>query len=257
MPDIDLFEAYKRAVASTRDEIICWWYFGTISAHLDDGTEVPCTGCQTLMAFKVHHLSPTSMRIDWLETCLLRDLQRGQLNQAWFNPLTGLSSPLASTFYDGPVTYFITKNGDAIDFTIEQAGATILSSSISATVADGRIVFTQREEKKRSFAQQSADAQAEPGVHLQTELIFAADLAQASDPATVSAACSGFYSAAVEGMISAWMDFGARKGNSSVKGVTQKARADEALDPVAWAIFQERFPDFFDGDRVSPKAWRD
>ena len=256
MSDIDLYEAYKRTVASTEDGIICWWYFGVIAAHLDDGMEIPCTGCQTLMAFKVEHLSPTQLRIDWLETCLLRDLERGELNDNFVNPITGRTSPLASTFYDGPVTYIVTKNGAGVDLEIRQHEAEILSTSVTATVADGRIVFKQLEEKVRAFNQQSTGAPKVKGAHLQTQLLFTADLASATDPATVSAASSGYYLAAVTGMISKWMDFGDRKGNSTVKGVMHKAAADEIVDPKAWAIFQQKFPDFFDGERVSPKEWR-
>lgn len=256
MSNIDLYEAYKRVVATTRDEIICWWYSGVISAQLDDGLDIQCTGCQTLMAFKVQHLSPTSMRIDWLETCLLRDLETGELNEYYDNPLTGQRAKLASTFYDGPVTYFISKNGDGIDFRIEQHEADILSTSITATVTDGRILFRQCEEKRRSFGQQSGSGVKDAGVHLQTELLFAGDLAEATTAANENVASRGFYSAGVAGMISKWMDFGQRDGTSMVKGVTTKARADEIVAPKAWAIFRKKFPDFFDGDRVSPKAWR-
>ena len=256
MPEFDLYEAYKRVVASNRDDIICWWYSGIISAQLGDGLDIPCTGCQTLMAFKVRHLSPTSMRIDWLETCLLRDLETGQLNEFYDNPLTGRRSKLASTFYDGPVTYFVSKNGAGVDLRIEQHEAQILSTSVTATVLDGRILFRQGEEKCRSFGQQSADAATEAGVHLQTVLLFAADLAEATNPANDNVASSGYYSAGVTGMISKWMDFSPRSGNSLVKGVMRKARADEVVVPQAWAIFRQRFPDFFDGERVSPKEWR-
>lgn len=256
MPEFDLYEAYKRVVATTRDEVICWWYSGIISAQLDDGLDIPCTGCQTLMAFKVQHLSPTSLRIDWLETCLLRDLETGELNPYFDNPLTGRRAPLASTFYDGPVTYFVSKNGDGVDLRIVQHEAEILSTSVSATVSNGRILFRQGEEKRRAFAQQSSGGDKEAGVHLQTELLFAADLADATNPASENVAASGYYDAAIAGMISKWMDFSPRTGHSRVKGVMRKARADEIVSPKSWAIFREHFPDFFDGDRVSPKEWR-
>jgi hypothetical protein len=258
MQTIDLFDAYKKTVASTKDETICWWYFGVISAHLDDGLKAPCTGCQTLMAFRVQHPSASSMRIDWLETCLLRDLQRGELAETWFNPLTGRTSKLQGTFYDGPVTYLITKNGDGLDLEIRQQGATVRSTSIAASVTDGRIVFTQTERKVRAFAQQSAGVkeEEEKGVDLHTQLTFTADLAEVQNPQTLSAASSGYYLAAVSGMISKWMDFGSRSGTSTVKGVMVKSTADEVVDPKAWATFKNAFPDFFDGERVSPLAWR-
>lgn len=254
MNGIDLYDAYARTMVSRRDGMVCWWYAGVLSAHLDGLIGLPCVGSQTIMAMRVRHVSPDAMRIDWTELVLLRDLMTGKPVTDWQNPITGQSASLKSAFRDGPVTYHVSRAGAGLNLRVEQPGAIIIASHIDAEVREGQVIFTQTEVKERDFAQHTT-AKTSSAAHLVTRLMFTASLQELSaDVDTVSS--SGCYDAQLDGMLSGWMDFGTTKGTSSVRGIIRKATPDQVLDPETWAFYQQTFPDFFHNGRVSPAEWR-
>ena len=247
---MDYFDTYRKMFTSTTNEDVCWWYCGAVFKQIEGLGEVPMSQAETLMAFKTESLSPDAIKITWREIGYFRDLATGEIVTAWHNPFTGNTEVRSKSFVDGPAEYTVTRKADGVQVELTQSHARIKNVSLVTTVANGQISLVQTEDKKRSYARPDGswpDVDSPEASEIRTVLAIYGSAADVADPAKTNVRAGGYYhsGSSIKDGPGAW-------GKSVVKGVMQKARADEKLNPIAWQRLKQIYPEFFKGDRASP-----
>lgn len=242
LPSEQRFDAYRRMLASPRDEEAHWWYFGTAVVTLDGLPPLPAINAATLMVYRAESLTPDSFAIHWDEVGYFADCVTGTPVDSWINPITGrlLASPRG--FAEGPARYDIVRVDEGVRVSLTQPGAAVSSIDVSWRVENDRVWLVQRERKTRGFPEVDGklpDPGSASGFEAVTELAFLDDLD--GDGRTTT----GIYSFALAGA-PPWMGLDpALKARATVHGRILKAAPDAAPRSDSLRILQSMFPDFF------------
>ena len=255
MGEISLLDTHRRLMASATDQDVCWWYLGTTFAQVDGYPDIAALQAETIMIYRTETLSPDSYRIHWREVGYFRDPASGEVAQEWLNPITGDSMPAPRSFEEGPSSYTITADGDALLIELEQAHATVRGIDAAfGSAGPGRISLTQRERKIRGFPLPDGTMpQADSGALSETTTVLSlyADLAHVEAGSEGQVACSGLYSFELSNL-PPWMGFGTMPGRAVVKGIMRKTHPQERLNGLAWARLTDAFPAYFTGQALTP-----
>lgn len=250
---MDLFDAYRKTFASLDpDELVVWWYCGFVVSRREGTGEIPLTQAETIMVYRTRDLDAETFAIDWTEVGAFRDLVTGERMEGWFNPFDGTLAPHPKSFVDGPATFTVrrvNKDGD-IDIELVQHNARIDGVTLAASVNATTLGLVQTETKTRTFHRPDGTLPPLDGpeaTHIDTVLSIWSSLADVRDATCRNAPSRGFYTSGSKGGegTGSW-------ASTSVRGVMQKARVDERVNPIAWERLQRFYPDFFSGDRIDP-----
>ena len=236
------FAAYRNMLASPKDEMVHWWYFGTATVVVNELPAIPAINAATLMIYHTETLSSERFAIHWDEVGYFADYITGQPVESWLNPVTGRRVLAAPSFAEGPARYEVSVSGGGIAVTLSQPGATVSSIELEWSTAADRVCLVQRERKIRGFPEVDGripDPHSASGFEAVTELAFIADW-----PASGSNV-QGLYEFALAGA-PPWMGLdAAHKARATVNGVIVKAALDAPPRPESSIILRRMFPDFF------------
>jgi hypothetical protein len=235
------FKAYRRMLASERDEWVHWWYFGSVIVTVPGLPPFPAINAATLMAYRSETLSNDDFLIHWDEVGYFLDYVSAAPVDSWLNPVTGrrISSPCQ--FAEGPALYHVTRSDDGVAVTLTQPGATVDSIQVAWHGNAGELRLVQRERKTRGFPEVDGrlpDPESAAGFEAVTELAF---LDRWPSDGTQT---RGLYAFALAGA-PPWMGFEASlKARATVHGVILKSSPRNPPRPEALATLQHLFPDF-------------
>jgi hypothetical protein len=236
------FSAYRAMLASPSDEMVHWWYFGTVTVMVDGLPAIPALNAATLMIYRTETLSPDRFAIHWDEVGYFADYVTGEPITSWLNPVTGERVRAAPSFAEGPARYEVTRAYDGVAVTLSQPGATVRSIAVEWRSAPNRVWIVQREHKMRGFPEVDGripDPQSASGFEAVTALAFVGDW-----PATGSNV-QGLYEFALAGA-PPWMGLApGLKARATVNGVIMKAAVDAPPRPDSSVILRKMFPGFF------------
>ena len=236
------FAAYRNMLASPKDEMVHWWYFGTATVVVNGLPAIPAINAATLMIYHTETLSPERFAIHWDEVGYFADYITGQPIESWLNPVTGQRVLAAPSFAEGPARYEVTLAGGGIVVTLSQPGATVRSIEIEWSAAADRVRFVQRERKVRGFPEVDGripDPDSASGFEAVTALAFVADWPESGSNV------QGLYEFALSGA-PPWMGLdAAHEAHTTVNGVIVKAALDAPPRPESSIILRRMFPDFF------------
>ncbi len=242
----DLFDAYRRILATTGSEEVWWWYFGTLMVDVDGLPSVPLLEAETIMAYRTQTLSPDSFRIHWREIGYFRDPRTGEIAAPFVNPITGHQLTPPRSFLEGPGHYTITRTEAGVRLDIVQPHANIQSADVTLReLPGGRVLLQQTERKTRGLPLPDGTMPKE-GMQAHTVLSFFANAADLDKP---SAQAEGSYSFTLDGL-APWLGLGARTGGSTVHGILTKSTPAEHQNATAQTRLLDLFPQF----RTEPLA---
>ena len=236
----DLFDAYRRILATTGSDEMWWWYFGTLTVEADGLPAVPLLEAETIMAYRTQELSPDSFRIHWREIGYFRDPRTGEIAAPFVNPITGQLLTPPRAFLEGPGHYTITRTADGVRLDIVQPHANIQGADVTLReLPDGRVLLQQTERKIRGLPLPDGTMPKE-GVQARTVLSFFANAADLDKP---SARAEGSYSFTLDGL-APWLGLGAYTGRSVVNGILTKSTPAENQNATAQTRLLDLFPQF-------------
>ena len=249
MPTIDTlsadekFLAYRRMLASPKDEVVHWWYFGTVLILIDGLPALPAINAATLMIYRTETLAKDRFAIHWDEVGYFAEYTTGKPVESWLNPVTGKSIAAARNFTEGPARYEVARAAEGVTVTLTQPGATVNSIDIDWRYEGNRVWIVQRERKTRGFPEidgRLPDPDSPSGFEAVTQLAFM-DERRSSGSAT-----HGLYEFALAGA-PPWMGLDpALKARATVHGVILKAPVGHPPRPKSLAILRTMFPIFFE-----------
>lgn len=248
---MDLFTAYRKMFASLTDEPVVWWYCGGVTTQRDGVGVVPHVQAETIMVYRTRSLDANRFTIDWTEVGYFRDITTGEQLDGWFNPFSQLTEPYPKSFVDGPATFTVSRAGDAVDVALVQHNARIDGVALAASWNPASLGLVQTETKTRTFHRPDGSLpplDSPDATQIETVLSIWSSLAAVNDPTVHNAPGHGFYRSGSRGA-----GAGGTWASTVVAGTMCKARDDEKINPQAWARLQQRFPDFFQGDRIAPR----
>ena len=245
-----MLDAYRKILASTRDEDTCCWYLGTMFLRLEGRPDIPVIQAETIMVYRLDS-SGAAPRIRWTEIGYFRDPATGSPATSWLNPLTGRTVPTPRSFRDGPGSYTLAAKNDGLAVTLFQTGATVEGVETTLTVDGSRLCLHQVERKIREVRENATAAEIARLPRAVTTLNLWADRAEVENPATTSAAASGSYSFETAGL-PGWAGLDGMTGSTIVRGIMRKASTRDILNPPAWQMMKATYPDFFNSDGVAP-----
>jgi hypothetical protein len=236
------FAAYRRMLASLRDEDVHWWYFGTTLVSIEGMPPIPVINATTLMIYRTETLSADRFAIHWDEVGYFADCVTGERTESWLNPLTGRRMPAPQGFAEGPARYEVTRTGHDIAVTLTQPGARVNSINVTWCAEGERLWLVQQERKTRGFPEVDGklpDPSSASGFEAVTNLAFM------DDRAGTGADARGLYSFALAGA-PPWMGFDAAlRARATVHGVILKASPASAPRKESLQVLKEMFPEFF------------
>ena len=236
------FAAYRNMLASPKDEMVHWWYFGTATVTLDGLPAIPAINAATLMIYHTQTLSPDRFAIHWDEVGYFADYVTGEPIESWLNPVTGERVPAPPSFAEGPARYEVARADKGVVVTLSQPGATVKSIDVKWRSTANRVWIVQQERKTRGFPEVDGrlpDPDSASGFEAVTELAFVGDW-----PASGSNV-QGLYEFALAGA-PPWMGLDpALNARATVNGVILKAALDAPPRPASSAILRKLFPEFF------------
>jgi hypothetical protein len=242
----ELLLAYRKIVASTSDEEVHWWYFGTSFVEVEGHLRTPIFHPETLMVYRTETLSPTQFRIHWREVGYFRDPVTGDVAQSWLNPLNGQQIRSPQFFAEGPGHYTITATTNGLEVALSQPHAQVRSVEVKFNTDSTRIAIVQTERKVRGFPNQdgSLPSVGSGGAEAQTTLAFYADQGAVSSPGVSSAPCSGSYDFVLD-CLPPWVGLPKHRGRTLTTGVIAKCGPHETVNLLALQRLKKQFPDFF------------
>jgi hypothetical protein len=238
----------RAMVAPAAGESCAWWYFGTLSVHVDGLREFPIALIESVRLYRNDSLNADELLLSWAEIGCLRDLVSGAVAGHWLNPYTEQALPLPPSFVQGPGRYRVARTDTAVSASLDESMATVNKLSLTAQLGKGKTVLTLSETKIRSFPT-LAGAQLAPDVTLMdvtqdrtvSSYIGAADAATRTSGAV---AATGYYSTVYDDVPS-WLGFGERLGGAFVKGVMRRAKPAERVNTATWKALQRLHPGYF------------
>ena len=244
MNSSELFDAYRRMIATPDDSVVNWWYSGWTFIQIEGQPEFPLMQIMAIMTYRAETLTNKSFRIHWSEIGVFKDPATGELPTEWLNPLTGARVQPPRTFQEGPGSSTVTSTANGLQLEIVQPHATLRDAEVRFELAHGRLGFTQRERKIRGFP--AADGTLPPpgspgGFESTTELSFFASVDELSRPAG-RLAVQGVYSFTLLGL-PPWLGFGEITGRTVTRGRITRGAPAQKLDASAWQRLAELFPD--------------
>jgi hypothetical protein len=243
--------SFRQIFASTADEEVVWWYFGTVQVEIAGEKPIPSVNPVTIMVYRTETVSPEEVRVHYREVGYFRDPVTGGLVRQWRNPLTGRLVDAATTFVEGPSCYTVRQTADGVRLTLDQAHARIDRLDAVITRHGDRVRLIQNEYKSRGFPLPDGTMSTRLS-RAETTLSFFADAADLESGA-VSVPSTGTYVFTLDS-IPGWMGFGDIAGTTIVTGSVVKADGPRhRLNQEGWETLSRLFPDFFDGDAISPK----
>ncbi len=238
----DKFSAYRRILASPRDEEVDWWYFGTTVVLIPGMPAITVIKAATLMIYRTETLSDDRFAIHWDEVGCFSDYITDRPLARWLNPVTGRYVAAPQSFAEGPARYEIARTAEGVAVTLTQPGARIGSIEVDWHYGDDRIGLVQRERKTRGFPDVDGklpDPGSSSGFEAVTELAFMDQWPGSGLEA------QGLYEFALTGT-PPWMGFEpSSKARATVQGVIVKARTNNPPHPDALERLRTRYPDFF------------
>ena len=242
---------FRQIFASTADEPVVWWYFGNVQVEIAGEKPITSLNPVTIMVYRPETVSAEEVRVHYREVGYFRDPVGGGLVGQWRNPLTGRLVDAATTFVEGPSCYTVRQTADGLVLSLDQAHARIDRLDAVITRQGDRVRLTQNEYKSRGFPLPDG-TMSERRSRAETTLTFFADAADLESGAA-SVPSTGTYLFTLDS-IPGWMGFGDSAGTTVVAGSVVKARGPRhRLNPEGWDTLRRLFPDFFDGDAISPK----
>jgi hypothetical protein len=254
-PFMDLFNTYRKMFASLDDEPVVWWYCGGVTAPRLGVGSVPHVQAETIMAYRTRSLSADRFTIDWTEVGYFRDITTGEPLQGWFNPFTQLIEPYPKTFVDGPATFTVSRVGDGIAVELVQHNARVDGVQVAVCRSTASVGLVQTETKTRTYHRPDGSLpplDSPEATQIETVLSIWSPLAAVDDAAVHNTAAHGFYRSGSRATANG-QAAGGSWAATVVAGTMRKGRADERVNPQAWQRLQQRFPDFFDGDKVAQR----
>lgn len=244
----DLLQTYRRVVASARDEEVYWWYLGTTFVVLRDGTHITVSHPETVMIYAVETVSDSSFKIVWREVGYFRDPVTGDVASSWHNPVTGKTLTAPSRFQEGPATYTIQSDGEALSLSLTQAHAQVRGIDVAIDQSGSPVRIVQRERKVRNFPDQNGvirDPEEGGGAEADTTLTFVADAVDAQNAREDWVDVQGTYTFHLNA-IPDWMEMPTSEGHTVVHGIIAKGRPGEKINAQTWERLDALFPGFFD-----------
>jgi hypothetical protein len=245
---VDALAAMRAMVMPAVNEACAWWFFGTLSAHVDGLREFPIALVESVRLCRSDVVGGDELKLSWVEIGCLRDLYSGAVASSWFNPFGNQSLPLPRSFIQGPGTYSISRASGGVAVMLDESMARVSRLSLTAQLSKGRMVLTLSETKIRSFPTLDGGRQA-PDIALpdvtqdRTVCSFIGD-ADVVTRAPGQGAATGFYSTVYDDLPS-WLGFGERLGGAIAKGVMRRAALGERVNPVTWKTLQKLHPHYF------------
>jgi hypothetical protein len=249
MDTLNVHTACRKMFATLGDGRVVWWYCGGVTAPREGVGLVPHVQAETVMVYRTRDVGPESFTIDWTEVGYLRDIATGEPLDGGFNPFTQRTEPYPKTFVDGPATFTVRRVGEGVDIHLVQSGAQIEGEHLAHAVGARSVGLVQTESKRRTFHRPDGTLpplESPEATQIQTVLSMWSPRAGVDDATVRNASAAGFYrSGSQRGSSGGW-------ASTVVAGVMRKARPDERVNPQAWVRLQQRFPQFFNGDRIDP-----
>jgi hypothetical protein len=247
-PPLERLAAYRRILASPRDEAVDWWYFGTTTVDIQGMPAITVINAATLMIYRTETLADDRFAIHWDEVGYFSDYVTGQPLTHWLNPVTGRRVAAPQSFAEGPARYEVAGTPDGVAVSLTQPGATVNSIDVEWSCAEGRISLVQQERKIRGFPDvdgQLPDPASASGFEAVTKLAFVADWPGSGAEARGGSDAQGLYEFALTGA-PAWMGFQPRSAaRATVRGVIVKASPERPPNPDALQRLRGHFPGFF------------
>lgn len=247
-PQLDRFAAYRRILASPRDEAVDWWYFGTTIVNIQGMPAITVINAATLMIYRTETLTDDRFAIHWDEVGCFSDYVTGQPLARWLNPVTGRWVATPQSFAEGPARYEAIRTPDGMTVSLTQPGAMVNSIDVEWNCTESRISLVQRERKIRGFPDvdgQIPDPGSASGFEAVTTLAFVADWPGSDAEARDGSDAQGLYEFALTGA-PPWMGFEPRSGaRATVQGVIVKASPESPPNPDALQRLRGQFPEFF------------
>jgi hypothetical protein len=245
---VDALAAMRAMVVPERGPGCAWWFFGTLSVHVDGLREFPIALVESVRLCRSEVLSDDVLVCSWSEIGCYRDLVTGAIATGWLNPYTSQLQPLPHGFVQGPGTWRVARTDGSVVVTLEEAMARVTKATLTAQLNKGRTVLTLSETKIRSFptldgGRQPPDVAMADVTQDRTVCSFIGDADVAARPAGHGAA-SSYYSAVYDDVPS-WLGFGERLGGAFAKGVLRRAALDERVNPTSWKSLQQLHPAYF------------
>jgi hypothetical protein len=244
----DLLAKYKKIFASTVEEDVVCWYFGTMFLQLPGRPEVPVLQAETIMVYRPVIVGNVH-QIRWSEVGYFRDPVTGLPAQNWLNPVTGKVLPTPRTFKDGPGLYTIAEKDERLQINLDQTGATVESVTLDMAVEGDRVVLQQTENKLRALPGKGTPGERQKAT---TILTLWADRAAVEGTSRTNVEASGSYSFASQGL-PAWTGLSGHQGTTIVRGIMRKAASNEQTNRSAWEFLEKSYPDFFSSGRAAPR----
>ncbi|KFA55446.1 hypothetical protein S40293_11321 [Stachybotrys chartarum IBT 40293] len=241
--DIDPFHAYKKIFFSTVNDTLAWWYTGISIPAVPGLPQAPGLQSQTIQAWRIQHESKTRFRADWTEIIILGDFMTNKDASFYYNAMSGINATVGNYFYDGPITYYIEKNGTDISLEMHQPGAVITHTSVRGGLYNGdRVLFRQVEEKTRNNSD------------LVSTLIAIGNLDDVRNCTVKNAPADGYYTAFFEGALSSIFGFPiGTTGETRILGnINKKTMDDGSMYPELYEEYQTHFPEFFTDGIITP-----
>jgi hypothetical protein len=247
LPVGERFTAYRHLLASPRDELVHWWYFGTVQVELAGLPPFPAINAATLMVYRTETLSRDRYAIHWDEVGCFTDYVTGKPQDGWLNPVTGQNMAAPRSFAEGPARYEIERTADGVAISLDQPGATISSIDVSWRCEGQRLWLVQRERKKRGFPEVDGklpDPGSASGFEAETLLAFVDEWPSDGRNA------NGLYRFGLAGA-PPWMGLDSQlKARATVYGVIVKATPAAPPRPEALAALRAFYPQFFARHRI-------
>jgi hypothetical protein len=221
---------YRKMFASAdKNEGRYWLFTGPITIDVEGVGPACKVQEETFRALRTEDINRDAFHIYWREAGVLRDFTTGDVVSTIYDPIKGESAPRNGALHTDPSRFTISKSGDNLSVALVYPSAAVLGVTVGAEVTGDRVSLTHTEYKLRP-TRKTAQC---------STLKIYSSLAELKS-GTPSVAAQGFYS--IRNMDT---------GNVVIAGVKQNAKMDEKLNPLAWERTRERYPEFFDGDRIA------
>jgi hypothetical protein len=248
--------AYKKLFASSVDESVCWWYFGTVLVDIPGMPTLPVVQSETAMIYRVETVSAEQFRIHWREIGYFRDPLTGQAAEQWKNPITGHTVHCSQIFEEGPGCTTVGLSPSGLAISLSQPFAIVRGVEVDITERGGRIKIVQTERKQRGYPQEDGSLP-EPGAkgtsEARTVLAILGSRGDVLDEGQNWAPASGSYEFGLN-VLPPWMGFGELDGRTTVRGILHKTGMDHHINSTAWSQLQKSFPDYFENGRLR-RGW--
>ncbi len=241
---------WRRLFTGPLGETICWWYQGTLYAHVDRLREFPVVGLHAIMVARASEQG-NGLALDYRTIGCFSDLDSGEPVRRWRNPFTNRVEDIPPFFIEGPGRYVMTPSVEGVALTLTAAQTRTNRIVATMETSGERVMLTQIEGTLQGFPALDGklpplDSPAVTERQTRIQLITQrAALAKAEPVADVRGFFSHVYDA-----LPPWLGFGEALGSGLSKGQMRKARTDEIVNRAVWAYLKRQVPSAFSGNRL-------